>query len=99
MSTMKIAAATVCLYWLRVPVDLETEQFLFGVVDRIVFHKPVLDSRVNPITRYGESFSISAYVEHVVIECVRAVEIRWLTQFVSLGITEARDILQTMIPR
>ena len=28
----------------RIPFDLEAEQFLFRVVDRIVFHKPVLHS-------------------------------------------------------
>jgi hypothetical protein len=79
------------------PFDLETEQFLLGVVDRIVFQKSVLHRRVNPIARDGEGFSIGAYVEHVIIECVRAVEISRLPQFVSVRITEACDILQPMI--
>jgi hypothetical protein len=79
------------------PFDLEAEQFLFRVVGRIVFHKPVLHSRVDAVARDGEGFSIGAYIEHVVVECVRAVKISCLAQPVCMRITEAPNILQPMI--
>src|SRR4029077_8520992 len=82
---------------LGMPFDLETEQFLFRVVDRIVFHKPVLHSRVDAIARDGEGFSITPYIEHVGVEGVRAVKVACLAQPVCLWITEAPDILQPMI--
>ena len=79
------------------PFDLEAEQFSLRVIDRIVFHKSVLHSRVDTVARDGQSFSIGAYIEHVVVKCVGAIKVSWLVQAVCMRITEARDILQPMI--
>ena len=79
------------------PFDLEAEQFSFRVVERIVFHKPVLHSRVDAVARDGENFSIGTYIEHVIVECVRAIKVSWLAQPVCMWITEAPDVLQPMI--
>ena len=84
-----------CLSWM--PFDLEAEQFLFRVVRRIVFHKPVLHGRIDAVARDGQGFSIGAYVEHVVVECIRTVEVSGLAQSVSVRITQAPDILQAMV--
>jgi hypothetical protein len=53
------------------PFDLEAEQFSLRVVDRIVFHKPVLHSRIDAVARDSESFPVGAYIQHVVVECLR----------------------------
>ena len=79
------------------PFDLEAEQFSFRIVDRLIFHKPVLHSRIDAVARDGEGFSIGAYVEHVVVECVRTVKVSWLSQPVCVWVTRAPDILQPMI--
>ena len=79
------------------PFDLEAEQFSLRIVDRLVFHKPVLHSRIDAVARDSESFSIGAYIQHVVVECVRAVKVSWLAQPVCVRITGAPDILQPMI--
>ena len=79
------------------PTDLEAEQFLLRITGRVVFDKPVLHSRVNAITRDGKGFPIRTYVQHVVVEGVRAVEINRLAQRVRRRIAEARDVAQTRI--
>ena len=79
------------------PADLETEQYPLRIVDRVVFHKPVLNSRVNAIARNGEGLPIRADVEHIVVERVGAVEVGGLAQRVCLRIAEARDIAQSRI--
>jgi hypothetical protein len=80
------------------PFDLEAEQFLFPVVERIIFHKSVLHSRVDAVARDAEDFSVGTYIEHVVVECVRAIKVSWLAQRVCIRIIEAPDVLQPMIP-
>src|SRR5215470_425581 len=79
------------------PLNSEAEQGLLGIVDRIVFHKPVLNRRVNTVARNGEAFTIGADLEDVVIKRVRAVKVRGLTQFVSIRIAEPADMVQTRI--
>ena len=79
------------------PTDLEAEQCLLRITDRVVFHKPVLHSRVNAVTRDGKGFPIRTDVQHVVVERVRAVEVSRLAQRVRRRIAEARDIVQTRI--
>ena len=74
------------------PTDLEAEQCLLRIIDRVVFHKPVLHRRVNAVTRDGKGFAIRADVKHVVVECVRAVEVSRLAQRICRRIAEARDI-------
>ena len=68
------------LLWM--PLNSEAEQRLLRVVDRVVFHKPVLNRRVNTVARYCEPFTIAADLKYVVIKRVRAVEVSRLTPFV-----------------
>ena len=72
------------LLWMLL--NSEAEQRLLRVVDRVVFHKPVLNRRVNAIARYCESFTIVADFKYVVIKRVRAVEVSRLTPFVGVWV-------------
>ena len=82
-----------------IAVDLEAEQHLLRVVDRVVFLEIVPNSRVNAIARNGEGLPIRTDVEHVIVECIRALEIRRLAECVCLRITEAGDFAQARIAR
>ena len=82
---------------IRTATDLETKQCALRIVDRVVFNKPVLHSRVNTVTRDRKNFPVRAYIEHVVIECVRAVEVNRLAQGVRIWIAETPHIAQTRI--
>src|ERR1044071_5372875 len=79
------------------PADLEAEQCLLRITDRVVFDEPVLHRRINAVTRDGKGFPVCTYVQHVVVERVRAVEVSWLAQRVRCRIAKARDIAQTRI--
>src|SRR5436190_4419017 len=81
------------------PADLETEQYLLRIIDRVIFHKPVLHSRVNSITGDRKCFPIRTDIKHIVVECVRAIEVSRLAQRVRRRIAEARDIVQPRIAR
>jgi len=68
------------------PLNSEAEQRLLRVVDRVVFHKPVLNRRVNTVAPYCESFTIVSDLKYVVIKRVRAVEVSRLTPFVGVPV-------------
>ena len=71
------------------PLDLATEQFLLGVVNRIVSHKAVLHSRVSTVARDSEGFAILIYVKHLVVECVRTIEVSRLARRVAVRVTQS----------
>src|SRR5262245_49662285 len=75
---------TDALLWMSL--NSEAEQRLLRVVDRVVFHKPVLNRRVNTVARYCEPFTIIADLKYVVIKCIRAVEVSRLTPFVGVRV-------------
>src|SRR4030095_12588038 len=96
-SVYKRARAPSDIYQLGMPLDLKAEQRPLLVVNRVIFHKPVLHSRVNAVARDGECFTVVTYVEHIVVECIRAVEVSWLSQRIGLDITETPDLMQARI--
>src|SRR5262249_21955789 len=81
------------------PLNSEAEQRLLRVVDRVVFHKAVLNRRLNTVARYCESFTIIADFKYVVIKRVRAVEVSGLTQCVGVRVPETLNMVQTRITR
>src|ERR1043166_8603413 len=81
----------------RPPMYLEAEQYPLRIADRVVFDEPVLHRRINSVARDGKGFPVCTYVQHVVVERVRAVEVSWLSQRVRCRIAKARDIAQTRI--
>jgi hypothetical protein len=56
-----------------------------------------LHSRVDTVTRDCKYFSIRTYIEHIVVERVRAIEVDRLAERISRRITEARNIAQARI--
>jgi hypothetical protein len=72
------------LLWM--PLNSEAEQRLLRVVDRVVFHKPALNRRVNTVARYCEPFSIVADLKYVVMKRAWAVKVSRLTPFVGVRV-------------
>src|SRR5262249_23658079 len=72
--------------------DLEAEQYLLWIVNRVIFEKPVLHRGVNSVTTDCKSFAIRADVEHIVVKCVRAIEVGRLAQLVRVRISEPSDV-------